>query len=729
MRNTPLAFLLSVLTLVASVSFAGDAPGLRVVDKREVTGYGSSGSTTNTDTPAFSLVTSSDIHDDIPQGIYKNIYGVFLGIGEYENISDLKNPPNDAHMLAETLKENCGLTDAIVLTNQEVTVENIQNALANIAAKDGPGDLVIFHYSGHGVGLTDNKTGEMRGYMLMSDAPAAGDIINKGSLEGLIDMTHVMKMMELSGIEAKHQWIILDCCFSGFGAENRPTTRGMFDTSINTMLGKKAIYVMSAGDAGQEVLDISVDYEGYGLLTGFLIQVLQTPYAFGVIPMTYGEDKPMVSSTDLFSAMQKYLPMRAHNTLQYFSESIAEEAGISPAPDLASLSTNEIAALPEEAREVYGELLRLHTQLQNPQALKHSGSGNIVLPVKAAALIPKPSPTLPPPPPTPEPTPTPKPNEPTPTPTPTPTPYPTPRPTPVPTMATNPSGTFWSQYAMDVGKHYNDSDYGKKLESVLQLIYEGTPPQPETDGDLISIAADIFARPIINNSEWQDIYKYETWNRRDKSASEVIKWREQWRRKHGLHWTPIPYSDYKLSESYEYRFRIKNFEQKDLYYYMVGLDEAGMLQWIAPQNQTWLDEIGNFSSGTSPLGPQSTYIFPPGDPKTGAPGSQPVVGQLDQNFFLVATTTRWPALETALTEACKVSFKHFNENEAAKLPVKSSSKLEFRTRAAGRVQVETVDVEEPMVDYVTRNEGHYRISTWKIDIVPSDELQPVFVKN
>lgn len=704
-----------ITSLLATAIFAWAGSNLPAQENgvRVVTGYANAGQDqAPPETDTYTIIHGSDVYEDIPPGPYQNIWGVFLGIGDYEYFPDLENPPNDARVLAETLSDVSGLRDPEILVDGQVTVSGVQAALERIGAKDKPGDLVIFHYSGHGVGLENNRTGDMRGYMVLQNA-GPGEAVLNGNLNGMIDMTHVMKMMELANIDAKHKLVVLDCCFSGFGAEYR--TRSLIDRSygIKTMLSDKAVYIMSAGDSGQEVLDVSVDFQGYGLLSGYMIQALQNPSAFELKTVPF-EGRTYVSSIDLFNGAQYVLPYRANNTLDAFLQSIAKEANITPAPSLDDLtdSARIASSFPANVQDVFNQLGRLYGQLQRPQALRRDGRGTVLIPV--ADNPPTVTPTLPP---------TPMPDKPTPTPTVTPTPPPPP---PTPTVAQGES-PIWAKWADDVAKHYGNMNYGEQLKDVLELIYTGEPPKPpEGSIPTITIAADVLARPVIGKETWREIEQYEGWDIRNMSVMDRVNLRKKWRNEHNLGWTVIPHSDYALSEHFGYQFRIANMEERPLHYYMIGIDQAGIIQWVAPENSTWVDDIGNFSSGRTPLASMSRYTFPPANEQTGQDGFQPVMGELDQYFYLVVCTEPWPEMEQALKAACKTSFDLFNNDPRHSQPVTTGQKLEVRMRAAGRVQVETLEepMEDPTLDYVTRNEGHYRISTWVIDIVPKDQLVP-----
>src|SRR5690606_38313562 len=131
---------------------------------------------------------------------YRKIHGLFIGVSDYANIGDLKTAADDAIVLAETMRDRIGLENPIVLTNESATVENLQRALNSIGERAEPGDLFVFHFSGHGIGLIENYNNEAKGFMLMHDAVYNQSTLNSGTRTGMVDMWIIDKMMDDAGI-------------------------------------------------------------------------------------------------------------------------------------------------------------------------------------------------------------------------------------------------------------------------------------------------------------------------------------------------------------------------------------------------------------------------------------------------------------------------------------------------------------------------------------------------
>ena len=256
---------------------------------------------------AARVVNVMDYYPTLPAGAYQKVWGVFVGVGEYADpsVGGLENPPADAVQLAAAMVRQAGLQSPVVLTNGQATLERLTAALREIGAKDGPGDLFVFHFSGHGIGL-DNQSGRM----LMHEFNPAPDRDAAGS-SGMLEMGLLTQLLDECGIDSKHRLLILDCCYSGMGA--RPVTRGAMTRSAlrgpsaedrrqNLMqsLGLKTTYVLTAGGAGQPVLD-GGDGSGarHGLLSGYLIGALSSPSSPPASWVSLN-DRLMVPVRDLF---------------------------------------------------------------------------------------------------------------------------------------------------------------------------------------------------------------------------------------------------------------------------------------------------------------------------------------------------------------------------------------------------------------------------------------------
>jgi hypothetical protein len=90
-------------------------------------------------------------------------YGLFVGINAYTGrISPLHGAVNDAVKMREAMVSKFGfkINDTSLLTDSKATREAIITNLQFFQGLAGPGDLVVFHYSGHGTLFPDAYSDE-----------------------------------------------------------------------------------------------------------------------------------------------------------------------------------------------------------------------------------------------------------------------------------------------------------------------------------------------------------------------------------------------------------------------------------------------------------------------------------------------------------------------------------------------------------------------------------------
>lgn len=78
-----------------------------------------------------------------------DIYGLVIGIDQYEHITNLHGAVNDAADVARTLEE-LNARNVILLTDGDVTREKIFSSWRSLTEQAGAGDTLVFHYAGHG---------------------------------------------------------------------------------------------------------------------------------------------------------------------------------------------------------------------------------------------------------------------------------------------------------------------------------------------------------------------------------------------------------------------------------------------------------------------------------------------------------------------------------------------------------------------------------------------------
>lgn len=91
-------------------------------------------------------------------------FGLFVGINAYTGgINPLKGCVNDATQMRDVMMSKFGFkaADTTLLTDAQATRDGILANLNKYAAQAGVGDLVVFHYSGHGTLFPDKYSEEI----------------------------------------------------------------------------------------------------------------------------------------------------------------------------------------------------------------------------------------------------------------------------------------------------------------------------------------------------------------------------------------------------------------------------------------------------------------------------------------------------------------------------------------------------------------------------------------
>ena len=135
------------------------------------------------------------------------VYGVFVGISDYPgDDNDLDYTADDARRARDAIVRGGGMDpdNAIVLTDRDATVANVQAAFRDMGRRVGPDDTFIYFYSGHGDRV--RRTSPER-----SDPDALDETIE------LYDAAiRDNAMSDLLGlVDARISLVVLDSCFSG----------------------------------------------------------------------------------------------------------------------------------------------------------------------------------------------------------------------------------------------------------------------------------------------------------------------------------------------------------------------------------------------------------------------------------------------------------------------------------------------------------------------------------
>lgn len=165
-----------------------------------------------------------------------------IGNGAYEQVGALDNPPNDARLIANTLRDlDFEVIEVIDASQAEMkrAVRDFGSRL-NEAGRDGIG---LFYYAGHGVQVAGAN------YIIPVDA----HIDREGDVDiEAVNANSVLSMMEYSN--ARLNFVILDACRNNpYSRGFRSAARGLAKMSAPT--GSFIAYATSPGD-------VAVDGDG-----------------------------------------------------------------------------------------------------------------------------------------------------------------------------------------------------------------------------------------------------------------------------------------------------------------------------------------------------------------------------------------------------------------------------------------------------------------------------------
>ncbi|MCC5603800.1 caspase family protein [Nostoc favosum] len=141
---------------------------------------------------------------------------LLVGINDYtNNISSLKGCINDVRLQRELLTHRFGFNekDILTLTDAQATRQGILEAFEQHLIKQAkPGDVVVFHFSGHGSLVSDQErdtSDGLNGTLVPHDASLPA---NGGVVQDIMGHTLFLLMYALS---TENVTVVLDSCYSG----------------------------------------------------------------------------------------------------------------------------------------------------------------------------------------------------------------------------------------------------------------------------------------------------------------------------------------------------------------------------------------------------------------------------------------------------------------------------------------------------------------------------------
>ena len=191
-----------------------------------------------------------------------------VGIDAYtgKDVPKLANAASDAKGVATVMREDSKKeifadVDAVVLTDAEATLANIDKAFEALASRTKPDDLVFVFLAGHGVAL-DGKY-----YYIPVDLPDTQDkSIREHSL------TYDDLALRLSKFPTARAVVVLDTCYSGAFAVDDSIMRDSRDQTVGKQISHATgRFILAGSSSQQEALD---GIDGHGVFTEVLLKGL-----------------------------------------------------------------------------------------------------------------------------------------------------------------------------------------------------------------------------------------------------------------------------------------------------------------------------------------------------------------------------------------------------------------------------------------------------------------------
>lgn len=178
-----------------------------------------------------------------------------IGNGNYQNVSKLSNPVNDARDMAETLKD-LGFE---VFYGEDQTVEQMKRLIKDFGAQLTKGGVGLFYYAGHGIQINNSN------YLI----PIEANNLREETIEfDGVDVGRVLS--EMRAAKNGFNIVILDACRNNpFAGSWRSTNSGL--ASMDAPTGTFIAYATAPGN-------IASDGTGRnGLFTFELLKQMRIP--------------------------------------------------------------------------------------------------------------------------------------------------------------------------------------------------------------------------------------------------------------------------------------------------------------------------------------------------------------------------------------------------------------------------------------------------------------------
>lgn len=156
---------------------------------------------------------------------------LLVGINTYPGGDTLSGCVMDVNLQRELLIHRFGFNqkDILVVTDKQATRQGILAAFEeHLIQQAKPGDVAVFHYSGHGSQVADPESGEQDG-LNSTFVPADNNLSLTQRLDGGVvpDITGGTLFLLMSALQTDNFTAVLDSCHSGGGKRGSLTVRAL----------------------------------------------------------------------------------------------------------------------------------------------------------------------------------------------------------------------------------------------------------------------------------------------------------------------------------------------------------------------------------------------------------------------------------------------------------------------------------------------------------------------
>ncbi len=267
---------------------------------------------------------------------------LLVGIDKYEKVSDLDGCVNDVENMKSLLRDKFGFEESNirVLVNEQATRQAILDAFQrHLVAQAQAGDIVVFHYSGHGSQMKDAEGGDEPDRFDETLVPTDS---RKPNVYDIPDDS-INALLQLLSEKTENITFLLDSCHSGTAAraagkvrtvekdERTPPPPDAFTAGVRgTAEGEDAFrpseakYVLLSGSASNQLSnEYFADGQTNGAFTYFFAKEVRA--AMGKVTYQDVLDKVAVNVTARFSAQEPQIEGAARNNYLFSDEtSLAE---------------------------------------------------------------------------------------------------------------------------------------------------------------------------------------------------------------------------------------------------------------------------------------------------------------------------------------------------------------------------------------------------------------------